>query len=194
MPYPVPGPPVSRTSYTRLSVAVNPNGVRSIRIISGVRQLPTQQLGDERDAEGDVHLPALERLAVELEREVVPGDLVARLGHRTQVLRLPDSVGVTVYHEAVEHPGRDRRPLERTHARHQLDVVEREGDVGGVSLRVGDDRVAQEKMLRPHKLPAEPDGEQLLRRRLRQVVAKPLGEAGPLTAQIRHRGAHVDRV
>ena len=68
--------------------------------------------------------------------------------------------------------------------------MQRERDVGRLALGVGVDRVAQQEVLRLDRSLADLDGKCLLRRRLREVVPQPFGEAGALALQVGHERQH----
>jgi len=72
--------------------------------------------------------------------------------------------------------------------------VQGERKVFGKPLGISLDGVSQQEVLRPDRPLPHLDDERLLGCRLGQVMAEPLGEAGPLPLQVRHRGDHRHRV
>ena len=105
--------------------------------VSGERQLPAQQLRDQRQPEGDIHGPTLGSLGLRLQREIVVGNPVAALRHAAQALGVPDTVLVAVFEQAAEHPGGARGGVQGANPGQQLDEVQGQRQVLGDALGIG---------------------------------------------------------
>src|SRR3954464_2105710 len=102
------------------SIAYYPHGCNWLRVGQG----PTQNLCYDRQPEGDIYLPALGCLGVEVQRVIVVSDLVPRLGLGAKVFGAPDPRFIAILEQASQNLGRQRSPFQRAHPSQQLDVVE----------------------------------------------------------------------
>src|SRR5262249_6904280 len=137
-------------------------------------QGPTKQLGDERQPECDVDLAAFRRLRLGQQGVVVVGNLVHCLWLGPQIFRVPDALVVAVLVQTAQDLCSDRGPRQGTHPSEELDIMQRQRNVGRHPFGIRLDGVAEEKVLRLDRSLAHLDDKSLLGRRLREVMAQAL--------------------
>src|SRR5690242_15496378 len=115
-----------RGMVSSLSYYPRPRNPGSAPTRSDVVDGPAQLPGDHGQPKRDVDLSSFGGFRVELQRVIVVGDLVDRLRLGAEVLGAPDADLVAVLEQAAKHLRRHRRPRQGSHARHQLDVMERQ--------------------------------------------------------------------
>src|ERR1041385_38825 len=95
-----------------------------------------QQLCDKREAERDVGLALGGTLAWAYEREIVRNDGILRLRHGTQTGRTPNALVIALAEQPREPGGRARPLAADPEPGHQVEPVQREGNVLDVALSV----------------------------------------------------------